>query len=287
MQRNNLLIVLLLLSFSFLFHACSIKTAYRQLDWLLADMIDDYASLSAAQEADAEQRIKSFLQWHQFTQLETYTRDLQLVQQYVSAGLDEASTEDVFKRIAQEWDAIKERAAPEMADMFLSLDEKQQKQLFKNLAKKNQEMDEEYSKYTSQERKRRSGDKFIDNAERWLGDLNKQQKELLWSWLENFKPLHEDRMAFRHKWQAILQAILEESLSTVQKRNKLIALVKMPEAYQSHVHRQKLAYNAEQFKALILQIETTLTPQQRTFLMERLDDLIVSFKELAAEQPSK
>ena len=287
MQLNNLRIVLLLLMLSVVLHACSIKTAYRQLDWLLADMIDDYTSLSEAQEADAEQRIQSFLQWHQFTQLKTYTQDLQQVKQYISAGLNEARIDDVFNRVRQDWDAIKDRAAPEMADMLLTLDENQRKQLFKNLLKQNQEMDEEFKAYSEKEHLERRADKLIDNAESWLGEVNKQQKTILRSWPEKFKALHEERMAFRSKWQASLQAILEEATSSANKRNKLIDLVKTPEAYQSQAHRHKLAYNANQFKGLMLQVEPTLTAQQRRFLMERLDNLIVNFNDLALEKPSK
>lgn len=285
--RTQFRISIVFLTVILLLSGCTLKYAYKQLDWVMAGMVEDYVSLSESQETDVDARIASFLKWHQFTQLKIYAEDLQQIQQYTSLGLDDASAEDIFQRFMRSWEALKQHVAPEMADLFLSLNDKQQKQLFAKLAEQNIELEDEYKEYTEQERYERAGDKMIENFERWLGELNDQQKEVLRSWPPRFKPLDEERMAFRLKWQAALRNVLQSPLSKAEKREQLISLIKNPDAYQTEEHKQKLVYNSKQLKALILSFDQTLTQEQRGFLAGRLDYLITSFQELAAEKPSE
>lgn len=284
MLQKKITLVIVSICLALLFSACSIKTAYKQLDWILAGMIEDYVSLTDAQETDVETRIQSFLKWHQFSQLKIYADDMQQVQQYTSMGLDDASAEDIFKRFMASWEALKNRIAPEMAEMFLTLDAKQQQELFEKLTEQNKELEDEYKEYTEQERYERAGDKLIENFERWLGELQPEQKKTLRTWPPQFKPLDEDRMAFRLKWQAALKTILEQTMPFDDKRNKLIELIKTPDAYQTEEHKQKVVYNSKLLKKLILEFDLSVTQEQRGFLAGRLDYLIVNFRELDAEQ---
>ena len=287
MRRTKFRITIVMLTVFLFLSGCTLKNAYKQLDWVLAGMIDDYVSLSESQETDVDARIASFLKWHQFTQLKIYAEDLQQVQQYTSLGLDDASAEDIFQRFMRSWEPLKQHVAPEMADLFLTLNDKQQKQLFEKLAEQNKEIEDDYNEYTEQERYERAGDKMIENFERWLGELNDQQKEVLRSWPPKFKPLDDDRMAFRLKWQAALRNVLQSPLSNADKREQIISMIKNPDTCQTEEHKQKLVYNSKQLKALILSFDQTLTQQQRGFLAARLDYIITTFQELAAEKPSE
>jgi hypothetical protein len=202
-------------------------------------------------------------------------------------GMDDASAEDVFKRFMASWEALKDRTAPDMADLLVTLDAAQQQDLFENLADKNKEVEEEYKEYTEQERQKRASDKTIENFERWLGDLQPDQEALLRTWPAQFKPLDEERMAFRLKWQAALKGILAQSIPVEEKRKQLITLISKPDVYQTEEHKQKIVYNSKLLKKLILEFDKTVTQEQRGYLAGRLDYLIENFKELAAEQPSK
>jgi len=277
--------VLLILFAGLFFSACTVKNTYKQLDWILAGMVEDYVSPSEVQETEVDARIAALLKWHQFTQLNSYIADLKQLQQYTSQGLDAERIDDVFQRFTRSWQAIKQRVAPEMADMFLSLSEAQQTQLFENLATKNQELDEDFKEYSQQQRYQRAGEKLIENVEDWLGELTDEQKEILRSWPPKFKPLHAERMAFRVKWQATLKALLQKPMPVDEKRQSLINLIESPEVYRSAEHKQNLADNIELAKRLMLIFDKTLSKQQRDFLIERIDQLVASFEELAAEKP--
>lgn len=286
MLHKKLSVFLIILGLGIL-SSCSIKTAYKQMDWILAGMVEDYVTLTDFQEADVEKRIDAFLTWHQFSQLKIYADDLQQIQQYTSMGLDDANAEDVYKRFMASLKALNERAAPDLAEVMMTFDAEQQQELLEKLAEQNKEIEDEYKEYTEAERLDRAGDKLIENFERWLGDLQPQQEETLRTWPPQFKPLDEERMAFRLKWQAALKELFAKAMPFDQKRDNLIMLIKTPEAYQTEEHKQKLVYNSKLLKKLVLDFDRTVTTEQRGFLAGRLDYLIVNFRELAAEQSSK
>ena len=274
---------ILSLSLLLFLSACSIKTIYNNLDWALEGMVDDYVSLSDAQELDVEQRIALLLKWHRETQLTEYVNDLEAIKEFTAKGMDDESAETMFATFMERWNTMKVKVAPDMADLFLTLNDKQINELFVRLEEENEELNEEYNETTEEEKREKGGDKLISNFSDWLGPLSDEQKQILRSWPPRFKSAHADRMEFRKKWQAALREILQSDSPNSEKRSKLITLAEKPDVYQSEQHKAKLVYNSKQVKELILTFDQTVTTEQKTYLAERLDYFIVNFKELAAE----
>jgi hypothetical protein len=170
-----------------------------------------------------------------------------------------------------------------MADVLLTLNNDQIKDLFVHLEDENREMQDEINSTTPEEKLEKSKDKLISNFSDWLGPLNDTQKDILRAWPAKFKPLDEDRMAFRKKWQQALIRVLLGNASKEQKRKQLLALITKPDEYQTEEHKAKLAYNSKQVKELMLTFDHTVTAEQKQFLAERLDKFITAFQELIAE----
>jgi len=263
--------------------ACSIKTVYNNLDWVLEGMVDDYISLSETQEQDVERQVAQLMKWHKATQLTEYANDFKAIKAFTAKGIDDESAEIIFATFMKRWNSMKEKVAPEMADLFLTLSDKQIEELFARLEEENKEVDEKYKETTEQEKIELGGEKLIDSFSDWLGPLNDEQKRVLKSWPQRFKPTHEDRVNFRIKWQAALKQVLVSDEMNEDKRAQLIAMVETPSDYQSEEHRKKLVYNSKQIKELIITFEHTVTSEQKKHLAERLDYFISNFEELAAE----
>jgi len=275
---------LTLLIFSLLaFSACGVKTVYNNLDWVMAGMVEDYINLTDQQELDVEKRIAMFMKWHRKTQLQEYVNDLKAIKSYSNKGFDDESTEIIFANFMKRWDSLKTKVAPDMVDVLLGLDEKQVKELFVKLEEENLEIAEEVNSTTADEKMESSKEKLISNFSDWLGPLTDSQKEILRSWPPRFKPLDDDRMLFRNKWQAALKEILTGSFSPEEKREKLTTLIIKPDNYQTEEHKAKLVYNSKQVKQLMLTFDQTVTAEQKVYLAERLDHFIVNFEELIAE----
>jgi len=276
-QYRHFLLVLLLLGIS----GCSVKTVYHQLDWVLAGFVEDYIHLTEEQDAEVEKRIASFMHWHKKTQLPVYSADLLQVKKNTEAGLTYEKIKDFYELLNQRWIALKNRIAPDIAAVLLTLDDKQKQKLFEKIRQQNDEYIEEYVNITQQERNEIIGERLIENFERWLGDLSDEQKAVFWQWVEKFKPIHEDRLEFRRAWQKELRLLLNSDLPEADRRKELIELFRHPEKFQSQVYTDKLAYNREQSAHLIL--ATPPTEKQKQHLYSHIDYYVKNFNELAVE----
>ncbi|VAW94002.1 hypothetical protein MNBD_GAMMA21-2011 [hydrothermal vent metagenome] len=275
----------LLASMVLVLSACGFKTIYNNADWVLAGMVDDYVTLTEEQESDVEKRIELLMKWHRKSQLTIYSEDLKEIKQYTQQGLNDENTEIIFAKFLNYWQALRDRISPEMAGLFLTLDEKQKVELFKTLDEQNKEIVEESAEITREEMIKNGGDKMVDNFSDWLGELSPEQETLLRSWPEKFKPVEEDRMKFRLAWQAGLKEILfNDELDNEQKNKQLVTLINNPEDYQSDEHKAKLVYNSKQVKALMITFNETITNEQKAHVGERIDHFSRIFAELAVEE---
>ena len=138
--------------------ACGFKTLYNNTDWVLAGMVNDYITLTEEQEADVEKRIEQLMKWHRKSQLTIYSEDLKEIKKYTQQGLDDENTEIIFAKFLSYWHALRDRISPEMAELFLTLDEKQKVELFNTLDEQNKEITEEYAETTEAEKIETGGD---------------------------------------------------------------------------------------------------------------------------------
>ena len=278
LNHKYLVFIVLILGIS----GCSIKTIYNQMDWVLAGLVEDYITLTEQQDADVEQRIAGIIKWHRTTQLAAYSADLKQVKKDTEAGLNYEKIKDFYELLNQRWIALKERIAPDIAALLITLSKEQQLKMFKAIKEKNEEYIEEYVNITQKERNEVIGERLIENFERWLGNLTSEQEAVFWQWVKKFKPVHDDRLEFRRAWQKDLRLILNSDMPAEEKRKELTELFRNPERFQSQVYKDKLAYNREQSAYLIL--ATPLTPEQQKHLFSQIDYYTKNFDELAAEK---
>ncbi len=283
MKRTLLQATLLTFTTLLFISACSIKTVYNNLDWVLEGMVNDYVSLSDTQEQDLEKQVALLLKWHRASQLTEYANDLKATKAFVDKGMDDESVEIIITKMLERWESMKVEVAPKMADLLVTLNDEQIEELFSNLEEKNKEIADEYTETSDDEKIVQAGDRLIDKFNEWLGTINDDQKELIKYWSQSFKPIHEDRLLFRKQWQLTLRQVIESDFEDNDKRNKLVELVMNAADYQSEGYKLKLDYNRDQFKKLIVAFESVVTPEQKKHLNERLDYFITNFEELAVE----
>jgi len=277
--------LILLAGTLFVLSACSFKTLYNNIDWVLAGMVDDYVTLSDQQEVDVEQQIKNLLKWHRKTQLSIYARDLKQIKEYTQLGLSDENIEITFNKFLGYWVAVRDRVSPEMAELFISLNEKQRLELFKRFDEQNKEIDEDFAESNVEEHRSKYADSLVDNFSDWVGELSSEQEALLERWSEKFKPIHVERMKSRNSWQTVLKDILSNEQSRDEEKiAQIIDLINKPEKVQTKEYKQQLSYNAKQIKALVLAFGETVSNEQKKHLAERLDHFSTIFLELAAEK---
>ena len=287
MRRQTRCLLFLLLGL-LLLQACSLKTAYRQLDWVLPEYAEDLVSLKAEQQGLLEQRTLAFLKWHRYTQLPAYVKTLEQLRRDARGQI---STEQVlfhFERIQGHWQAMMQEFSVHIADLLLQLDQQQQAQLFASLAERNEDYREEHVKVSNDERHEQQLKSMRNRFERWLGDLNKAQLKLLQNAGRNMRPLGQARLDNRLSWQSRLRSVLAEcahkNSGCQQQKAAIVELFVHPGKIRDPLYQQSMSHNRQLWAQLVVDVAGLADKEQKQYFFETVDEYISDLSELAAER---
>ena len=121
---------------------CSSKLAYDNLDWLIYWYMDDYVELKDRQEALFDEKLDSWIDWHRSEELSKYQQQLQQLQQHIkNDALDRQTIAWHLDKGKNHIDAIRNKLAPELAQLASRLDDEQVIYLFAALERENEGVD--------------------------------------------------------------------------------------------------------------------------------------------------
>ncbi|MEZ5582893.1 MAG: DUF6279 family lipoprotein [Candidatus Competibacteraceae bacterium] len=276
LQRFFLLLLgLLLLS------GCGLKFYYNRLDWLIPWHVESYMSLSDEQQQWLEQSLTQHLRWHRTTQLPTYAHWLQTLSTDWQDGLDMTELNAHQAILEGYWQALVQQVTPDTAQLLALASDEQIADLFETLEEKNREYYDEYAALPPQQLRPKYAQFATKEFARWLDQLTPEQQALITQWSERMELTADDRLRYRRQWQAGLQPLLK------QRHDSDVFAAELGRFFQASgfnrpTHYQtKLEHNRAAFKELILNIDATLTPQQKSHLLKRLAGLAEDFQQLA------
>lgn len=261
---------------------CSFKTVYNQLDWLMLGMVEDFVTLHEAQEQDVKYRINRLLEWHRTEQIPLYIEDLQFIRNATAASLTDATAKQTFSSFTQRWEALKLRAATDLAEALAGVDAQQKAEIYAGIDNRNNDIRKEYDGLSDRERADRIADRIVENFERWLGDLSDEQLNIVRGQASEFRPIHAERLVFRQNWQQSFRTIMDSEIDKQARIEQLTELFAKPEVWQSQAYKDKLAHNSAMAHKLVLEIDRTLTGKQKAHLRERLEYFIGLLQDIAA-----
>jgi len=262
---------------------CGIKFLYHQLDWYIPSVIEDFISLSDSQQSLLDLRVSKLIKWHRQTQLPTYAKTLRAIKQNIKDGLNEEHADKITIELEKYWKAVIEKMAPDMADLLIVTTLSQQQDLIRNFTENNKEYEEKYILVSTEKRLEKIVDDLIDNFERWTGPLTEPQVNILKDHVNNFVPVHIDRLEYRKQWQTMLVNAMRNNNKS-QARQTIVSLFSEPKKHRAKLFTQKLDTNKEISKTLFLEINTILTAEQQRHLFAEIGYYAKSFDELAAEK---
>ena len=275
--------LIVLVTASIFISACSFKTVYNQLDYLMLDYVDDLVSLDDVLEQKVEQRTLALLGWHRHSQLLEYAAWLREVQPQVGPGLTEQQVMQRIDEVERFWQSLLARLNSEMVELLPLLNQQQQHQLFASLADSNEEFREDYVKLDKQERLENYTDRLLDNYENWLGDLSEPQQRAIEQAARQLRSSAEPRLQRRLQWQQGIYAILQQPVDI---RKKKQALQRFLDDFQQSipaVMQQLRQQNRSVITRLTVDIARRMTTEQQAHFRTVSDDYIRMFTELAQQ----
>ena len=251
--------------------ACGAATrlAYDNGDAAVLLIADRYLSLQGEQRKLTRAAIHRFHAWHRRTELPRYAALFQSAADRVERGLTRDDVYWAIQNLRLRYAALVEAVVLASAPLVDTLDAENVATLERRFAVEDRKRIRETLSGDAAKRDRARVAAIVARVEEWTGALSDGQEEAVQRFVrataDHPRQVHE----FRQRKQRELVALLEQDDGAENGPNakRLRAFLLGWEAERSAADRE---YHAR-FAQLILELDRTLTPRQRTHAIERLD----------------
>lgn len=261
--------------------ACTFKALYNQLDNIIPSYIENMVSLDEALEKNIEKRLQHLLNWHRSTQLKEYADWLRIVQQDVNAQLTEKKLYHHVIQAETFWKLLLQKLYKELAEILPSLNSEQRKELFANLAEKNQDFKDDYIEIDQKQRFDEYSERMLDHYTSWFGGLSERQQAAIQQAAKEIRSVAPLRLQQRQLWQKEIQEILDSKEPDSVMTERLGAMFSDFEIKKNVEIKNLEAVNRRIIVKLTLKIILGLTPAQKEHFISQTNHYIQILTELS------
>jgi hypothetical protein len=261
------------------------KLGYDNLPTLAMWKLNSYVTLTPSQRALASRHFDELLAWHRRTQLDDYIELLRSVQKRVAAGnVTEADIqgwrEEAFARI----EPIADEAAPDVADVALTLTAAQIASIKAEFAEDNEKLRKEWMPPDREDRIKIRTKRYLERASFFLGNLTAEQKQTARRMAAEApaseEVWYEQRLGRQQDLIVLLERIRSERMTkeaaALLIRDHLLRYRQLREGPDREGAKSSLAAGDAMSAALLAQA----TPRQRQHLNRLIQDWIDLAQEL-------
>lgn len=269
--------------------ACSsLKLAYNNGDTLLYWWLDNYVDFDDEQSDQVKKDINDLFRWHRKTQLQDYVHVLQRAQQQLRGNPTPADLRADYDDIRARTQALLLKAAPDIADLALSLKPEQLAQMEKKFAKNNDKFRRENMKGDREDQNEFRYKKSMEQFELWFGSFSREQKDIIRK-ASDARPLDnaiwlDERMRRQRNVLTLARRIMQEKPSREQAVAQIQSLIR--ESFARLDNSERKAFYEANTNASIGLVHTVIgiaTPEQKAHAQKRMQGWINDFNTLAAE----
>lgn len=264
----------------------STRTAYRYADWGVIWWVEDYVSLTDAQERKLTRDIDQLRQWHCSNELPKYQQWLDGLQSDVqqrNLGPDIVAFHQ--EQLLDLFPPLLARITPIATDLLASLTEAQVRELADNMKERQRELEEEFLMDDPESTAAARAERTEERVERWLGELNDRQRAIVATWSAQREQQTEIWLQGRQNWQTAL-------LDTLERRHKpgfvkdVERLIRNSEEIRGKEYKAMMADSRGALKTLMHDLVMAGNTAQLAHLENRAAELNSDFAALTCSPSS-
>ena len=280
--------VTLALGLAWLLAACTaLRLAYDNADTYLLFRVNGYLDLDAKASDELDERIDEFFAWHRRSALPQYARIAEEAAKRVSKGLSREDLvwgyDSLLAHARQSLRVAAERIAP----LLDRLTPQQVANMQKRFAEDNRKFAREYLRGSEADRRKRRAKRLEERLEDWVGNLSPVQLEKVKQFSERAPLYDELRARDRERMQAELVGMIRERAA----QRRLPDWSANWERGRDPAHLAASERLRQEYYALLLELDKTLTPEQRSRAAANFrryaDDFTILARRAGAEPPRK
>ena len=260
---------------------CTIKLAYNFLDWGLYWELKDYVKFNRDQRLQVKNEISQLIDWHRSDELPQYADELEKLSIGLESGMTVEQLEKSYDNLRDSWQRIIIKTLPAAVDIISNLNDQQINDFFDMLIEKEgddaKDIESGTSARTLEEREAYVSEKVSDV----IGELNEAQKALIVQWARRMEPTKEFSLVQAIKWRTRMQAAIAQRHDEQQLEKNLMVLFANPNQLRSANYRRVIEKNKHLVMQLLFDLNQTLTSQQRSKLVKKLNGFIEDFRDLS------
>jgi len=260
---------------------CTIKLAYNFLDWGLYWELKDYVKFNRDQRLQVKNEISQLIDWHRSDELPQYADELEKLSIGLESGMTVEQLEKSYDNLRDSWQRIIIKTLPAAVDIISNLNDQQINDFFDMLIEKEgddaKDIESGTSARTLEEREAYVSEKVSDV----IGELNEVQKALIAQWARRMEPTKEFSLVQAIKWRTRMQAAIAQRHDEQQLEKNLMVLFANPNQLRSANYRRVIEKNKHLVMQLLFDLNQTLTSQQRSKMVKKLNGFIPDFRDLS------
>ena len=252
--------------------ACSTRFFYNRIDTLVVWKIGGYVSLRDPQKDELKRQIGDQLEFVRRNEMPRVAAVLsETARDVKSNNVTAESLDDGYLQLLGLLDEFMLGIVPISEWFLLSLSDKQVAELFESLEELNQEMYDDYSGRTDEERRANRNKSAIKMAQRFTGRLSDEQKLLITDALVQMADSSEDWIEYQREWQRRFRSLVESPPPSQEFRDELTLLFVYPRNFHTPEYRATVDANRALLNIMMAELLGGLTDKQRSRVVEKLD----------------
>jgi hypothetical protein len=268
--------------------ACSFtRFAYNQADTFAAWTADDYFDLTGTQKTDFQERFGRFYAWHRAEQLPEYAQFMRAARTRVADGLTEDEILWFVDGISSRYRTMARHAAPDAAALLATLTPAQVENLKRHWDKDNRKYVKQHKlDGTPEERQEVEAKRIVKQFKEWLTALNSEQEQRVMAMVREIPDLGRARYEERLRRQKEFLQVLEHRNDDPQRfQARLTDWLVSWERGRSAEYQKALDAVWQKRAALFVNVERSLTAEQRATSLQRIASYAEDFVQLARAAP--
>ena len=260
---------------------CTVKLTYNFLDWVLYWELKDYVKFTRDQRLLVKDEISQLIDWHRSEELPQYADELEKLSAGLVTGLTVEQLAESYNNLRHSWQRIVIKTLPATVDIISNLNDQQVNDFLEMLIEKEGDDAKKIEKGTHVRTVKKREAYVSKKIVEVIGPLNEAQKALIAQWAQRMKPTKEFSLAQAIEWRTKMQTVLAERHDEQQLQKNLMVLFANPDQLRSASYRRVIDKNKHLVMQLLLDLNQTLTHQQRSKLVKKLNGYIEDFRDLS------
>ena len=252
------------------------RVAYNNAPFLVMNRIDSYFDLTSDQERYLKPRLTRLHAWHKKNQMPSLLSFIEDAKTRSADGLSRGELDWAYGKTQSFTDQAVRRGVDDAAGFLATVDERQVGHLAGKMKEYNKELEEYVALPVAERRKQREA-KLLKSMRDWVGDLRPDQERKVIALSRTMPETADTYLRYRRERQQQFLALLRSKPGKQKIRQQLVNWsINRNRYYPAYYKRQRDAWE-KRFREVVLEVDATLTPEQRKRASSRIDSLLLGF----------